>query len=137
MNTESIGIVNILVSICLYLALTIGLAISLSIWNEWFSITQQMELDTYFILSGTITATVICVPNILTISKGLSIAAKVNLFTIAFILATCSANFVITNGSTIASSLGTLLSVISLMLYKSPLYQAFLAHFNSLHFKKP
>jgi hypothetical protein len=24
-----------------------------------------------------------------------------------------------------------------LMLYKSPLYQAFLAHFNSLHFKKP
>ncbi|WP_196298967.1 hypothetical protein [Vibrio campbellii] len=137
MNTESIGIVNILVSICLYLALTIGLAISLSIWNEWFSITQQMELDTYFILFGTITATVICVPNILTISKGLSIAAKVNLLTIAFILVTCSANFVITNGSTIASSLGTLLSVISLMLYKSPLYQAFLAHFNSLHFKKP
>lgn len=137
MNTESIGIVNILISICLYLALTIGLAISLSIWNEWFSITQQMELDTYFILFGTITATVICVPNILTISKGLSIAAKVNLLTIAFILVTCSANFVITNGSTIASSLGTLLSVISLMLYKSALYQAFLAHFNSLHFKKP
>ena len=137
MNTESIGIVNILISICLYLALTIGLAISLSIWNEWFSITQQMELDTYFILFGTITATVICVPNILTISKGLSIAAKVNLLTIAFILVTCSANFVITNGSTIASSLGTLLSVISLMLYKSPLYQAFLAHFNSLHFKQP
>jgi hypothetical protein len=24
-----------------------------------------------------------------------------------------------------------------LMLYKSPLYQAFLAHFNSLHFKQP
>ncbi|MEL7438313.1 MAG: hypothetical protein AAGJ58_07175, partial [Pseudomonadota bacterium] len=59
MNTESIGIVKILVSICLYLALTIGLAISLSIWNEWFSITQQMELDTYFILFGTITTTVI------------------------------------------------------------------------------
>ncbi|MFN1619791.1 hypothetical protein [Vibrio rotiferianus] len=137
MNTESIGIVNILISICLYLALTIGLAISLIIWNEWFSITQQMELDTYFILFGAITAAVICVPNILTISKGLSIAAKVNLLTIAFILVTCSANFVITNGSTIASSLGTLLSVISLMLYKSPLYQAFLAHFNSLHFKKP
>lgn len=122
--------------IALYLCLTIGLVISLSIWNEWFSITQQIELDTYFILSGTITATIICVPNILTISKGLSIAAKVNLFTIAFILVTCSANFVITNGSTTASSLGTLLSVISLMLYKSPLYQAFLAHFNSLHFKK-
>lgn len=121
----------------LYLCLTIGLTISLRIWNEWFSITQQMELDTYFIISGTITAAVICVPNILTISKGLSIAAKVNLITIAFILVTCSANFVITNGSTITSSLGTLLSVISLMLYKSPLYQAFLAHFNSLHFKQP
>lgn len=40
----------------LYLCLTIGLAISLSIWNEWFSITQQMEIDTYFILFGTITA---------------------------------------------------------------------------------
>lgn len=123
--------------VALYLCLTIGLAISLIIWNEWFSITQQMKLDTYFILFGAITAAVICVPNILTISKGLSIAAKVNLLTIAFILVTCSANFVITNGSTIASSLGTLLSVISLMLYKSPLYQAFLAHFNSLHFKKP
>ena len=68
--------------IALYLCLTIGLALSLSIWNEWLSITQQMELDTYFILFGAITATVICVPNILTISKGLSIAAKVNLVTI-------------------------------------------------------
>lgn len=46
----------------LYLCLTIGLAISLRIWNEWFSITQQMELDTYFIISGTITAAVICLP---------------------------------------------------------------------------
>ncbi|KIP72786.1 membrane protein [Vibrio harveyi] len=122
---------------CLYLALTIGLAISLSIWNEWFSLSQRIDLDTYFTLFGAITATVICVPNILTISKGLSIAAKVNLVTIAFILLTCSVNFIITNGSTVSSSLGTLLSVISLMLYKSPLYQAFLAHFNSLHFKKP
>ncbi|PAW11330.1 hypothetical protein B6K85_07990 [Vibrio sp. V1B] len=122
---------------CLYLALTIGLAISLSIWNEWFSLSQRIDLDTYFTLFGAITATVICVPNILTISKGLSIAAKVNLATIAFILLTCSVNFIITNGSTVSSSLGTLLSVISLMLYKSPLYQAFLAHFNSLHFKKP
>ncbi|WP_227742421.1 MULTISPECIES: hypothetical protein [Vibrio harveyi group] len=123
--------------IALYLCLTIGLAISLSIWNEWFSLSQRIDLDTYFTLFGAITATVICVPNILTISKGLSIAAKVNLVTIAFILLTCSVNFIITNGSTVSSSLGTLLSVISLMLYKSPLYQAFLAHFNSLHFKKP
>ncbi len=137
MNTKSIDLVNILISICLYLALTIGLAISLSIWNEWFSLSQRIDLDTYFTLFGAITATVICVPNILTISKGLSIAAKVNLVTIAFILLTCSVNFIITNGSTVSSSLGTLLSVISLMLYKSPLYQAFLAHFNSLHFKKP
>ncbi|CAH1543042.1 conserved membrane hypothetical protein [Vibrio jasicida] len=123
--------------IALYLCLTIGLAISLSIWNEWFSLSQRIDLDTYFTLFGAITATVICVPNILTISKGLNIAAKVNLVTIAFILLTCSVNFIITNGSTVSSSLGTLLSVISLMLYKSPLYQAFLAHFNSLHFKKP
>ncbi len=94
-------------------------------------------IDIYLILFGTITAIVICVPNILTISKGLSIAAKVNLITIAFILVTCSSNFVIANGSAISSSLGTLLSAISLMLYKSPLYQAFLAHFNSLHFKQP
>lgn len=137
MNTKSIDLVNILISICLYLALTIGLAISLSIWNEWFSLSQRIDLDTYFTLFGAITATVICVPNILTISKGLSIAAKVNLVTIAFILLTCSVNFIITNGSTVSSSLGTLLSVISLMLYKSPLYQAFLVHFNSLHFKKP
>lgn len=72
--------------IALYLCLTIGLAISLSIWNEWFSITQQMELDTYFILSGTITATVICVPNILTISKGLSIAALILLLQMAVLL---------------------------------------------------
>ncbi len=136
MNTKSIDLVNILISICLYLALTIGLAISLSIWNEWFSLSQRIDLDTYFTLFGAITATVICVPNILTISKGLSIAAKVNLVTIAFILLTCSVNFIITNGSTVSSSLGTLLSVISLMLYKSPLYQAFLAHFNSLHFKQ-
>lgn len=136
MNTKSIGLVNILTGICLYLTLTIGLALSLSIWNEWFSFSQHIGLDTYFILFGTITATVVCVPNILTISKGLSIAAKVNLVTIAFILLTCSVNFIITNGSTISSSLGTLLSVISLMLYKSPLYQAFLAHFNSLHFKQ-
>ncbi|MCF6453692.1 hypothetical protein L1076_19115 [Vibrio sp. MMG022] len=128
---------KIVLPIALYLCLTIGLAISLSIWNEWFSLSQRIDLDTYFTLFGAITATVICVPNILTISKGLSIAAKVNLVTIAFILLTCSVNFIITNGSTVSSSLGTLLSVISLMLYKSPLYQAFLAHFNSLHFKKP
>ncbi|EPP5332465.1 hypothetical protein ACUSRQ_001651 [Vibrio harveyi] len=123
--------------IALYLCLTAGLAISLNIWNEWFSIKRRIGVDIYLILFSTITAIVICVPNILTISKGLSIAAKVNLITIAFILVTCSSNFVIANGSAISSSLGTLLSAISLMLYKSPLYQACLAHFNSLHFKQP
>ncbi|MDW2076057.1 hypothetical protein R7Z42_13620 [Vibrio sp. 1863] len=80
MNTKSISIANISLSICLYLALTIGLAISLSIWNDWFSFTQHIALDTYLLTLGAITVVVVCIPNILTISKGLSIAAKINGF---------------------------------------------------------
>ncbi|EOX3899271.1 hypothetical protein NB525_04825 [Vibrio alginolyticus] len=136
MNTKSISIANISLSICLYLALTIGLAISLSIWNDWFSFTQHIALDTYLLTLGAITVVVVCIPNILTISKGLSIAAKINLLTISFIILTCSINFVAASGSTISSSLGTLLAIISLMIFKSEAYQSFLAHFNALHFRK-
>lgn len=136
MNTKSISIANISISVCLYLALTIGLTISLSIWNDWFSFTQHIDLDTYLLTLGAITVVVVCIPNILTISKGLSIAAKINLITISFIILTCSINFVVASGSTISSSLGTLLAIISLMLFKSEAYQSFLAHFNTLHFRK-
>lgn len=136
MNTKSISIANISLSICLYLALTIGLAISLSIWNDWFSFTQHIALDTYLLTLGAITVVVVCIPNILTISKGLSIAAKINLITISFIILTCSINFVVASDSTISSSLGTLLAIISLMIFKSEAYQSFLAHFNTLHFRK-
>ncbi|GAJ69887.1 hypothetical protein JCM18904_565 [Vibrio sp. JCM 18904] len=118
------------------MALTIGLAISLSIWNDWFSFTQHIALDTYLLTLGAITVVVVCIPNILTISKGLSVAAKINLLTISFIILTCSINFVVANGSTISSSLGTLLAIISLMIFKSEAYQSFLAHFNALHFRK-
>ncbi|AVH27048.1 hypothetical protein AL468_07460 [Vibrio diabolicus] len=47
-----------------------------------------------------------------------------------------SVNSVVASGSTISSSLGILLAIISLMIFKSKAYQSFLAHFNALHFRK-
>ncbi|KJY71743.1 membrane protein [Vibrio nigripulchritudo] len=116
--------------------MTIGIGVTATILNDWFVFSESLGLDTYLLLSGVLGTIVVCIPNMLTIRKGMSILSKINLVTISVILLVSLIHFLISEEGFLLASIGTFIATSSVLLYQSQQYKNFLSYFYFLNFKK-
>ncbi|MBD1558952.1 hypothetical protein HC752_18615 [Vibrio sp. S9_S30] len=133
---KSLSLTAVIVTIALFLLLTIGVGVTVTILDDWFGFSESVGLDTYLLISGIVGSMVVCVPNILTIRKGLSILSKVNIVTISVILLTSSIHFFISEQGVLLASCGTFIAASCVFLYQSRQYQSLLSYFFNLNFGK-
>ncbi|WP_052704146.1 hypothetical protein [Vibrio nigripulchritudo] len=137
MNTDkSLSLIAVAAAIIFFLLLTIGIGVTATILNDWFVFSESLGLDTYLLLSGVLGTIVVCIPNMLTIRKGMSILSKINLVTISVILLVSLIHFLISEEGFLLASIGTFIATSSVLLYQSQQYKNFLSYFYFLNFKK-